>query len=34
MGRGTPCCLDRRIPEYVQSMLRFQNQRGGSPFLR
>lgn len=34
MGRGTPCYLDRPIPEYVQTMLRFQNQRGASPFLR
>lgn len=32
-GRGTPCCLERPIPEYMQEQLRFQNKRGVCPFL-
>lgn len=34
VGSGTPCCLKRPIPEYVQDKLSFENQRGVSPFIR
>lgn len=34
IGSGTPCCLDRPIPQYAQSQLRFRSQRGDTPILR